>query len=194
MSPPGNTPQDGPEPRVETRTQAHTQNHCFSPKKTGEKMEGMFLWSAGKKAQRCAKMETAKNAAKKALAQDTGRGTEEGKSWWNDDSHPNFKKSLTTPQRASPHCSVQFSSVTQSCQTLFDSMDCMQHVRPPCPSPIPRAYSDSCPSSCWCHPTISSSVVPFSFRLKNRQIMGHKKMKHKNDLWRLKRERILVYL
>ena len=37
-----------------------------------------------------------------------------------------------------------------------------QHTRPPCPSPTPRAYSNSCPSSWWCHPTTSSSVVPFS--------------------------------
>ena len=38
----------------------------------------------------------------------------------------------------------------------------LQHTRPPCPSPTPRAYSNSCPSSRWYHPTISSSVVPFS--------------------------------
>ena len=37
-----------------------------------------------------------------------------------------------------------------------------QHTRPPCPSPTPRVYSNSCPSSWWCHPAISSSVVPFS--------------------------------
>ena len=37
-----------------------------------------------------------------------------------------------------------------------------QHARPPCPSPIPRVYPNSCPSSWWCHPAISSSVVPFS--------------------------------
>ena len=37
-----------------------------------------------------------------------------------------------------------------------------QHDRPPCPSPTPRVYSNSCPSSQWCHPAISSSVVPFS--------------------------------
>ena len=37
-----------------------------------------------------------------------------------------------------------------------------QHTRPPCPSPTPGVYSNSCPSSWWCHPTISSSVVPFS--------------------------------
>ena len=37
-----------------------------------------------------------------------------------------------------------------------------QHTRPPCPSPTPGAYSNSCPSSQWCHPAISSSVIPFS--------------------------------
>ena len=37
-----------------------------------------------------------------------------------------------------------------------------QHARPPCPSPTPRVHSDSRPSSQWCHPAISSSVVPFS--------------------------------
>ena len=37
-----------------------------------------------------------------------------------------------------------------------------QHARPPCPSPTPGVYSDSCPLSRWCHPAISSSVVPFS--------------------------------
>ena len=38
----------------------------------------------------------------------------------------------------------------------------LQHARPPCPSPTPGVYSDSWPSSRWCHPTISSSVIPFS--------------------------------
>ena len=38
----------------------------------------------------------------------------------------------------------------------------LQHARPPCPSPTPRVYSNLCPSSWWCHPGISSSVVPFS--------------------------------
>ena len=37
-----------------------------------------------------------------------------------------------------------------------------QHTRPPCPSPTPRVYPNSCPSGRWCHPTISSSVIPFS--------------------------------
>ena len=56
------------------------------------------------------------------------------------------------------HATVQFSSVTQLCPMLCD----LKHARPPCPSPTPRVYSNSCPLSRWCHPTISSSVVPFS--------------------------------
>ena len=43
----------------------------------------------------------------------------------------------------------------------------LQHTRPPCPSPTPRAYSNSCPLSRWCHPTISSSIVPFFSHLQS---------------------------
>ena len=43
----------------------------------------------------------------------------------------------------------------------------LQHTRPPCPSPSPGVHSDSRPSSPWCHPAISSSVVPFSSCLKS---------------------------
>ena len=63
-------------------------------------------------------------------------------------------------------CSVPFSSVTQSCLTLCNPTGC-RNARPPCPSPTPGAYSNSCPSSWWCHPTISSSVVPFSSCLQS---------------------------
>ena len=56
--------------------------------------------------------------------------------------------------------SVQFSSVAKSCPTLRTHES--QHARPPCPSPTPGVHSDSRPSSQWCHPAISSSVVPFS--------------------------------
>ena len=55
--------------------------------------------------------------------------------------------------------SVQFShSVTSDSLQPHD----LQHARPPCPSPTPGVYSNSCPLSRWCHPAISSSVVPFS--------------------------------
>ena len=47
-----------------------------------------------------------------------------------------------------------------------------QHVRPPCPSPSPGVHSDSHPSSQWCHPAISSSVVPFSSQLRSFPASG----------------------
>ena len=60
--------------------------------------------------------------------------------------------------------SVQFSSVQFSCSVVSDSLRPheLQHARPPCPSPTPGVHSDSCSSSQWCHPAISSSVIPFS--------------------------------
>ena len=56
-------------------------------------------------------------------------------------------------------CSVQF-----SCSVVSDSLQPheSQHARPPCPLPTPGVHSDSHPSSQWCHPAISSSVVPFT--------------------------------
>ena len=48
----------------------------------------------------------------------------------------------------------------------------LQHARLPCPSPTPRAWANSCPLSWWCHPTISSSVVPFSSCLQTFPASG----------------------
>ena len=56
--------------------------------------------------------------------------------------------------------SVQFTSVAQWCLTLWPLG--LQHIRLLCPSPTPGVYSNSCPLSRLCNPTISSSVVPFS--------------------------------
>ena len=55
-------------------------------------------------------------------------------------------------------------SVQFSCSVMSDCLQPhgLQHTMPPCPSPTPRVYSNSCPLSRWCHPAISSSVVPFS--------------------------------
>ena len=66
----------------------------------------------------------------------------------------------------------QFSSVTHS--VLSDSLrpHGLQQASPPCPSPTPRACSNSCPVSQWCHPTISSSVIPFSSRLESFPASG----------------------
>ena len=59
---------------------------------------------------------------------------------------------------------IQFSSVHFSLSVVSDSLQPheLQHTRLPCPSPTPRVYSNLCPSSRWCHPATSSSVVPFS--------------------------------
>ena len=56
------------------------------------------------------------------------------------------------------------SSVQFSRSVMSDSLRSheSQHARPPCPSPTPGVHSNSCPSSQWCHPAISSSVIPFS--------------------------------
>jgi len=58
----------------------------------------------------------------------------------------------------------QFSSVQFSHSVVSDSLwpHESQHARPPCPSPTPGVHSNSCPSGQWCHPAISSSVIPFS--------------------------------
>ena len=60
--------------------------------------------------------------------------------------------------------SEAFSSVQFSRSVVSDSLRPheSQHTRPPCPSPTPGVYPNSCPSSQWCHPAISSSVIPFS--------------------------------
>ena len=62
-----------------------------------------------------------------------------------------------------------FSSVQFSCSVVSDSLQPhgLQYARLPCLSPTPRAHSNSCPLSWWSHPTISSSVVPFSSCLQS---------------------------
>ena len=59
---------------------------------------------------------------------------------------------------------LKFSSVQFSLSVVSDSLwpHELQHARPPSPSPTPRVHPNPCPSSQWCHPSISSSVVPFS--------------------------------
>ena len=64
---------------------------------------------------------------------------------------------------------TRFSSYQFSCSVVYDSLrpHGLQHIRLPCPSPTRRACSNSCLLSRWCHPTISSPVVPFSSRLQS---------------------------
>ena len=68
----------------------------------------------------------------------------------------------------------RWTSVQFSCSVMSDSLwpYGQQHARPPCPSPTPRVYSNSCPSTQWCHPTISSSIVLFSSCLQSFPASG----------------------
>ena len=92
-------------------------------------------------------------------------------------SKPTFFVSFSTPQilRALLYnLYLLFSSVQFSCSVTSDSLrpHGSQHARPPCPSPTPRVYPNSCPLSGWCHLTISSSVIPFSSCLQSFSTSG----------------------
>ena len=67
---------------------------------------------------------------------------------------------------------IKFSSVWSL--LMSDSLRChgLQHTRPPCPSPTPRACSNSCQSSRWYHPTVLSPVIPFSSCLQSFPVSG----------------------
>jgi len=90
-------------------------------------------------------------------------------------SAPNWKlmKVLTPsfcPDNSEIHC--QFSQFSHSVISNSLQPQGLQHARLPCPSPTPGACSNSCPSSQWCHPTISSSVIPFSSCLQSFPASG----------------------
>ena len=67
-----------------------------------------------------------------------------------------------------------FSSIQFSCSVMSNSLQPhgLQHSRPPCPSPTPGVYSNSCPLSWWCHVSTSSSVIPFSSHLQSFPASG----------------------
>ena len=82
-------------------------------------------------------------------------------------SHSSFQReghSLIILRPTESHQDDQFNSLQFSLSVVSDSLrpHGLQHARPPCPSPTPGACSNSCPLRQWCHPTISSSVIPFS--------------------------------
>ena len=81
-----------------------------------------------------------------------------------------------------------FSCVQFSWLVMSDSLrpHGLQHDRPPCPSPTPRAYSNSCPLSWWCHPTISSSVITFSSLLQSFPASGSFQMRKLEPLTSIK--------
>ena len=101
----------------------------------------------------------------------------QGSSWNRDQTHvsPSSCKAggfFTTDPHRKP--STHFSTVQFSCSVVSDSLrpHGLQHARPPCPSPTQGGYSNSCPLSWWCHPTIWSSIVPFSSHLQSLPASG----------------------
>ena len=76
---------------------------------------------------------------------------------------------MSTGLLSSHHCSIQYSH-----SVVSDSLGShwLQNARPPCSSPTPGVYSNSCPLSRWCIPTFSSSVVPFSYHLQSFPASG----------------------
>ena len=80
--------------------------------------------------------------------------------WWS----YGLLSSYSEPEGSLKCCLNFFQSVQFSLSAVSNSLwpHGLQHTRLPCPSPSPRVCSDSCPSGQWCHPTISSSIVPFS--------------------------------
>ena len=73
---------------------------------------------------------------------------------------------------AAGYVDVSFYQFSRSVVSVSLWLHGLQHARPPCPSPTPRVYSNSCPLSRWCHPTISSSVIPFSSCLQSCPASG----------------------
>ena len=93
---------------------------------------------------------------------------------WSESRIKNNKK-----QKWRPVGSVQFScSVISDCLGPHES----QHARPPCPSPTSEVYSNSCLSSQWCHPAISSSVIPFSSCPNPSQLLGSYNRKKESQM------------
>ena len=91
------------------------------------------------------------------------------------------------PEFTNPHyrgemyyLSFSVSSAQFSCTMVSNSLQLygLQRARPPCPSPTPKACSNSCPSSRWCHPTISPSVVPFSSCLPSIRVFSNESLLH----------------
>ena len=82
-----------------------------------------------------------------------------------------------------PKEKVTFSQFSHSVMSNSLRPHGLQHTSLPCPSPTPRVYSNSCPSHQWCHPTISSSVVPFSSHLQSFPTSGSFQMSQFFESW-----------
>jgi len=93
-------------------------------------------------------------------------------------SHTYRRKSEYFPAKMgtikSDFCYTVYGTIQFSHSVMSDSLQphVVQHARRPCPLPTPRACSNSCPSSWWCHPNVSSSVIPFSSCLQSFPASG----------------------
>ena len=92
--------------------------------------------------------------------------------WWS--LHFIWNALLSNTKQLLQMLGVKLGSIQFSCSVMSDSLrpHGQQHSRFPCPSPTPRACSNSCPLSQWCHPTTSSSVIPFSSCLQSFPASG----------------------
>ena len=99
----------------------------------------------------------------------SSRGSSQPKNWTHVSYVSCFKGGFFTTNATWEALILWFSSVHFSCSVMSDSLQPhgLQYARLPRPSPTPGAYSSSRPLSQWCHPTISSCVVPFSFHLQS---------------------------
>ena len=82
-----------------------------------------------------------------------------------------------------PWISVQLGSVQSLVMSNTLQPQGLQHTRLPCPSPTPRVYSNACPLSRQCHPTISSSVIIFSYHLQSFPASGSFQMSVLHSRW-----------
>ena len=80
--------------------------------------------------------------------------------------------------RSQKNCCSQFSSVSRSVVSDSLRFHGLQNARLPCPSPVPKTCSNWCPLNRWCHPTISSSAIPFSFCFQSFLALGSFPMNH----------------
>ena len=98
--------------------------------------------------------------------------------WVADAIQPSHSLSSPSPPALSQFFYMIFSSVQFSRSVVSESLRPYepQHARPPCPSPTPRVHPNPCPLSLWCHPTSSSSVIPFSSCPESFPASGHFQM------------------
>ena len=99
------------------------------------------------------------------------KGWHEGALWWNCSVYSlwwwSHKSTHVIKMHRTKYTHISACSVQSLSHVRLFAPHGLQHARLPCPSPTPRAYSNSCPLSQWCHPTILSSIIPFSSGLQS---------------------------